>query len=80
MTPSGIEPATFWFVAQASTNCATACPLKSHENKRMKILLAAECRRKGRSDISFEKSATNCLKFDALVIVFIVSIKPYALF
>jgi hypothetical protein len=26
VTPSGIDPATFQFVASASTNCATACP------------------------------------------------------
>jgi len=52
----------------------------SHENTRMKILLAAECQQRGCSAISFEKSATNCLKFDALVIVFIVSNKPCVLF
>jgi len=26
MTPSGIEPATFWFVAQHLNHCATAVP------------------------------------------------------
>jgi hypothetical protein len=26
MTPSGIDPATFWFVAQCLDYCATACP------------------------------------------------------
>jgi hypothetical protein len=26
MTPSGIDPATFWFVAQCLNHCATACP------------------------------------------------------
>jgi hypothetical protein len=47
--------------------------VKSHENTRVKILLAAECQRRGCSAISFEKSASNCLKFDALAVVFIVS-------
>ena len=27
MTPSGIEPATFWFVAQHLNHCATAVPM-----------------------------------------------------
>jgi hypothetical protein len=27
MTPSGIEPATFWFVAQYPNHCATAVPI-----------------------------------------------------
>jgi hypothetical protein len=26
LTPSGIDPATFWFVAQRLNHCATACP------------------------------------------------------
>jgi hypothetical protein len=26
ITPSGIDPATFWFVAQCLNHCATACP------------------------------------------------------
>jgi hypothetical protein len=27
MTPSGTDPATFWFVAQCFNHCATTCPL-----------------------------------------------------
>jgi hypothetical protein len=29
MTPSGINPTTFWFVAQCLNHCATTCPLLS---------------------------------------------------
>jgi hypothetical protein len=30
MTPSGIEPVTFWFVAQYLNHCATMVPTKCH--------------------------------------------------
>ena len=34
MTPSGIEPATFWFVAQHLNHCATAVPPSPATNKK----------------------------------------------
>jgi hypothetical protein len=43
MTPSGIEPATFWFVAQYLNHCATAVPLmgyKAHISVRLIYLLS----------------------------------------
>jgi hypothetical protein len=30
----GIEPATFWFVAQCLNHCATACPRYHHQSSR----------------------------------------------
>jgi hypothetical protein len=33
MTPSGIDPATFRFVAQSLNHCATACPNRNEVRK-----------------------------------------------
>jgi len=39
MTPSGIEPATFLFVAQSLSHCAAAVPPPPFPKYHMKILL-----------------------------------------
>ena len=41
MTPSGVEPATFRFVAQHLNHCATAVPLRGGGLAR--ILIACDC-------------------------------------
>ena len=42
MTPSGIEPATFRFVAQHLNHCATAVPFREYENYEYTLLNTTE--------------------------------------
>ena len=42
MTPSGIEPATFRFVAQHLNNCATAVPNNNSNNDILVIIMKKE--------------------------------------
>jgi hypothetical protein len=52
VTLSGIEPATFWFVAQCLNHYATACPLKLHvaysneSRTKVKINIVVFCTRR----------------------------------
>jgi hypothetical protein len=41
MTPSGIDPATFWFVAQCLNHCATAYPLL-HRKFKIHLITCSE--------------------------------------
>jgi hypothetical protein len=43
ITPSGIEPATFWFVAQQLNHCASAVPLGVHDHVLNKLRNSSSC-------------------------------------
>jgi len=45
LTPAGIEPATYRFVAQHLNHCATAVPTQREENSIFTTILEAEAKR-----------------------------------
>ena len=63
VTPSGIEPATFWFVAQHLNHCATAVPQRSIINV-LKYRICAE-------------QYNKCIKIQNLCIKLVIKKKDY---
>jgi hypothetical protein len=66
MIPSGIEPATFRFVAQCLNHCATAVPHNKHTYIYCDLFYC--CMFEGNFDVSFLKMARLCKKLCTYII------------
>jgi hypothetical protein len=71
-TPSGIEPATFWFVAQYLNYCATAAPIHTHTHTHTHLTLCVLLNISSKRDLTylFPVSTTTTISQIAMLQIF----------